>query len=271
MSSLISRRASISSDQLVSVAVLVLSCDRYSDLWAPFMAQFERYWPDCRLRRYITSNHLRADFSGFETLALGDDVSWSDNLSRALGMIHESYVLLFLEDLILHAPVDRALLDYALGWVSANEPDQIKLNATERPDERIDGNIGRVREGAIYRTSTVLTLWKKEVLLSLLEPGESAWAFEIDGSARSDAFPHFYSMYRDCFPVTNCVIKGKWRRTAVRELAAQGTGVDLEKRMQMTLFEDCAFRAKELGSWVFKLIPIRHRRVVRSIFLGAAH
>ena len=52
------------------------------------------------------------------------------NLSRALGMIHESYVLLFLEDLILHAPVDRALLDYALGWVSANEPDQIKLNAT---------------------------------------------------------------------------------------------------------------------------------------------
>ena len=251
--------------------MLVLSCDRYSDLWAPFMAQFERHWGDCPFRRYITTNHLRAGYPGFETLALGDDVSWSDNLSRALGMIHESHVLLFLEDLMLHAPVDRALLDYALSWVSANRPDQVKLNATERPDERIDGNIGRVREGAIYRTSTVLTLWRKEVLLSLLVPGESAWAFEIDGSARSDAFRGFYSLYRDCFPVTNCVIKGKWRRTAVRELAAQGTAVDLDRRTRMTPYEDWAFRVKEQGSRVFKLIPMRHRRAVRSYLPGAAH
>ena len=230
------------------------------------MAQFARYWGDCPFRRYLATNEIAAAFDGFETLRLGEDVSWSDNLSRALAAIEEDYVLLFLEDLILKAPVDRRLLTAAMEWARANLPDHLRLNASERPDERVNSRLGRIREGSHYRTSTVLTLWKKSVLSALLRPGESAWQFELVGSARSDAYPRFYSTYADCFPVINCVIKGKWRPSAVRALAAQGVSVDLAARAPMTRGQDLAFRARELRSRVFKLVPMRYRRSVRSCF-----
>lgn len=251
-----------------SAAVLVLSCDRYADLWAPFMAQFARHWGDCHYRRYLATNHLAADFAGFRTLRLGEDRSWSDNLAAALGLIEEEYVLLFLEDLMLRAPVDGKLLARAMDWALNNRVEQMRLNAIEVPDERVNDFIGRVAEGAIYRTATVLTLWRRDVLLDLLESGESAWQFEIEGSERSDRYRHFYSVYRDCFPVVNSVIKGKWRRPAVRMLRAQGTGVDLSLRAQMTCREDLVFRTKVLRTRLSKLVPMPYRRRVRALLLG---
>jgi len=249
-------------------ALLVVTCDKYSDLWNLFVGQFRRYWPDCALPKYILTNETTAQFDGFTNLRIGGDVSWSDNLSCALDLIPEDYVLLFLDDLVLKGPVNTALLSEALAWARSVRPDHLRLNATERPDERIDGVIGRIREGAIYRTSTVLTLWRKQALRSLLKPGESAWQFEIDGSTRSDAMPHFYSTYRDCFPVINCVIKGKWRRKAVRELRAQGVVPDLLSRLVMTRREAALFAARSLRSMLFKIVPMRYRRVMRQAMMG---
>jgi hypothetical protein len=31
------------------IAIPVVSCDKYSDLWQPFFALFDRFWPDCPL------------------------------------------------------------------------------------------------------------------------------------------------------------------------------------------------------------------------------
>lgn len=234
------------------------------------MATFRKYWGDCPYKRYIATNELAPSFEGFVTLRLGKDRSWSDNLSKALDLIAEPYVLLFLEDLMLLSRVDSRLLSRAMEWVRDNRPQQLKLNATERADERVNDIIGRAREGAIYRTSTVLSLWKRDVLLSLLRPGESAWQFEIDGSSRSDAFPGFYSTYRDCFPVVNSVIKGSWRRRAVRALAARGIEVDLAARARLTAGAELGFLLREMRSRLFKLVPMGYRRRFR-LFLLQGH
>ena len=247
-----------------SVAVLVLSCDRYSDLWPVFVRQFRRYWSDCPFATYIATNRLDPKIEGFTTIATGDDVSWSDNLAKALESVAEDYVLLFLEDLMLHAPVDVRLLSRIVEKLDSLRPDYINLNAMERAGERVDEYLGRTKEGAIYRTSTVLSLWKKESLKSLLEPGESAWAFELVGSYRSDAYPGFYSTWKACFPVVNCVIKGKWRRDAVAILAAQGVEVDLMARGEMSRAEACVFALKRIRTALFKFVPMRYRRAMHG-------
>lgn len=234
------------------------------------MTQFSRYWGDCPYPRYLVSNRLKADFEGFSSILLGEDVSWSDNLTKALKQVKEDYVLLFLEDLMLRGEVDRELLASTVDWALRRGAEQLKLNATERPDERLSPSIGRVREGAIYRTSTVLTMWRKDVLLALLKPGESAWEFELVGSHRSDAYPHFYSTYRSCFPVINCVIKGRWRRWAVRALAAQGLAIDLTRRGRMTRAQELRFNLGQLRSFLFKAVPMRYRRRLRSMIKGRA-
>jgi hypothetical protein len=244
----------------LSLAVLVVSCDKYSDLWRPFIGQLGRYWPLCPYPKYLQMNENPAEFEGFTSLRVGPDVSWSDNLAKALSLIPERYVLLFIEDLMLRAPVDESRLAEVLAWASGSEPDYLRLNPTERPQERVNRLVGRVREGAMYRTSTVLALWKKSSLASLLESGESAWQFEIDGSYRSDRLKGFYSTWADCFPVVNAVIKGKWRRSAARELSAQGAPLDLDSRRLMTRREETAFAIKSLRSAAFKLAPMGARR-----------
>jgi hypothetical protein len=250
----------------LEIAVLVVSCDKYADLWPLFSSQFARYWPDCPFPKYIMMNRSKATVVGFQPLRLGTDVSWSDNLLSALEQVQEEYILLFLEDLILEAPVDEAALAAALSWAAHTKPDHLRLNATEKPDERVSDIVGRISEGAAYRTSTVLTLWRKATLRSLLKPGESAWQFEIDGSERSDSLHGFYSTYRYCFPVINCVIKGKWRRSAVRVLSAQDAIPDLSTRPLMTRREEAIFDAKRLRSRLFKAVPMRYRRALRRIF-----
>ena len=38
-------------------AILVASCDRYSDLWGPFFGVLAKRWPDCPLPIYLGMNH----------------------------------------------------------------------------------------------------------------------------------------------------------------------------------------------------------------------
>ena len=37
-------------------SILVVSCDRYRDLWTPFFTLFQRYWPDCDMPVYLGTN-----------------------------------------------------------------------------------------------------------------------------------------------------------------------------------------------------------------------
>lgn len=247
-----------------SIAVLVVSCDRYADLWPGFFAQLDRHWPSRPWPVYLLSNSLEAGRPDLRTIAVGEDRSWSDNLIAALARVEEDYVLLFLEDLMLNASVDAARLAEVAAWVAEQRPDCVRLNATERPDEPATPLVGRVKEGALYRTSTVLSLWRREVLAALLKPGESAWQFEIIGSERSDAYAGFYITRRDIFPVVNCVIKGKWRRSALRRLERQGLRPDVTARAVMSRPEELGFMLRELRSRLFKLVPMRYRRRLRG-------
>jgi len=249
-----------------TLAVLVVSCDNYSDLWDIFHKQFLRFWPSCPLRTYLLTNQLEPELPPFVPLPVGPDVSWSDNLRAALARIDEDFVLLFLEDLLLNAPVDPVRLEPLLHWVVQNRPDSIRLNCTERPTSRLTDQIGHVAPGAIYRTSTVLSLWKKETLLDLLKPGESAWEFELKGSERSDRYEGFYSVYADLFPILNGVIKRKWVPAVVERLAELGIQVDLGRRPMMTSREVLKLKAGICRTRVFKLLPWRMRRRVRQAF-----
>jgi len=80
-------------------AVLVVSCDNYSDLWEPFFELFWRFWPDCPFNVYLLSNKINADIPRVKNLLVGDDISWSDNLRKGISQLKEKYILLFIEDL----------------------------------------------------------------------------------------------------------------------------------------------------------------------------
>lgn len=256
------------SDLERNFAVLHVSCDEYADLWRPFFQTFRLYWPNCPLRIYSLSNHLSVDENGVQSLCVGDDISWSDNLRRAAESIEQQYILLFLDDLFLTRPINWQYVKTVLRWINDANPNYVRMNSSPPPDKPFNELVGIVSKGTIYRTSTVLSVWKKEVLINLLKSGENAWDFEKFGSIRSDKYGDFYSTWKECFPVTNGVIKGTWQRSAVKNLQALGIEVDLDRRPIMTHTESLFFFFKRIRTaLLILLVPARHRLSVKNVLL----
>ena len=248
-------------------AVLVVSCDKYSDLWEPFFKLFWRFWPDCPFNVYLLSNRLNSDIQGVKGLLIGEDISWSDNLYNGVSKLKEDYIFLFLDDLFLCDFVKSDRVLQVLDWTLAYNANYVRMNPSPKPDKPYNELVGIVSKGTIYRTSTVLSVWKKAILLDLLRPGESAWDFEIYGTIRSDVYDGFYSTWEEYFPVVNGVIKGKWQRSAVKKLKLLGVNIDLSKRGVMTNREALIFFLKRQRSRLLKIIPAKYRRGVKDFIL----
>jgi hypothetical protein len=251
-------------------SIIIPSCDKYSDLWEPFFELFWRFFPDCPFNVYLISNEKSFNYPKLTNIFIGKDVSWSDNLKRGLFQIKEDYVFLFIDDLFLVDYVKTDMVIKTFRWMLENSANCIKMNSRQHPDKPYNDLVGIVSRGTIYRT-TVMSVWKKNILLELLKDGESAWDFEIYGTVRSDKYDGFYSTWEDCFPVINGVIKGKWQRGAVRRLNLLGIKVDLNRRQMMTKKETIVLFFKELRSKIFKTIPAKYRRKVKDFILGGKY
>ncbi len=253
-------------------AVLVVSCDGYSDLWALFFELFKKFWPDCPFKIYLLSNTLKTEFHGVENIPVGKDISWSDNLLKAIGCINEEYVLLFIDDLFLCRPVDTKDVQQVFGWIEAHKPNCVRMNCyadnvpvENKPDKPYNNLVGIVSPSMNYRVSTVLTVWKTGFLSSMLRRNENAWEFEINGSRRSNAFDGFYATWRNYFPVVNCVIRGKWRKGAIKKINALGITIPAGKRAVMSQTEEFALYLRERRSYVLSLIPRRYRLKLKNL------
>lgn len=251
--------------------VLVVSCDKYADLWEPFFELFQRFWPDCPFNVYLLSNRISTGAPKVNNLLVGDDISWSDSLSKGLGQIKEEYVLLFLDDLFLHDYVNTKEILEVFNWILESKPNYVRMNPSQKPDKPHNNLVGIVSKGTIYRTSTVLSVWKRDVLMSLLKPGESAWDFEVYGSVRSDSYNAFYSTRENRFSVINGVIKAKWQRSAVKKLKPLGVDIDLSKRKKMTIKQTITLCFKQQLTYLLDFFPAQYRRKIKDFILSGKY
>jgi hypothetical protein len=249
-------------------AVLVVSCDNYSDVWLPYFDLFRRFWGSCPYPIYLLTNHIIPDIDNVQIINVGDDISWSDNLTNALGQIQEEYVFLFLEDLLLIDYVISTQVEKVIDWAIENDCNYLRLNPSTKPDMKFNANVGVVSKGTIYRASVVVCLWKKKVLNALLKKGENAWEFEHYGSIRSDSYDGFYSTYHNHFPIINSIIKRVWETSAIRKLKHLQVAIDFSKRRKMTLLESILWKCKLLRSLIFNLFPAKVRRSIKSFAQG---
>ena len=53
-------------EQKDKMIMLLLSCDKYSDVWDDFFNLKERFWPDCKFKWYLVTeskNYIRKNVS----------------------------------------------------------------------------------------------------------------------------------------------------------------------------------------------------------------
>ena len=245
------------------LAVLIVSCDRYKDMWPLCTSMIRRFWPDCPHSIYLMSNKP-AQIAGFHNLAIGPDFGWSANLRVALERLPQDYVLLFLEDLILERAVDTAKVGVLFDWFRQAKGNCLRMNPNPPADLPLNDSVGVAVSGGMYRTSTVMTLWRRSILLDLLDPKETAWEFEICGSERSDCYDGFYAAHVATFSVINTVARGKWTRRAIRRVRRLGVEPELEARGTLSMVEEWKNRLMEVRSALSRLVPSQYRRRVRE-------
>jgi len=246
------------------VALVIPSCDAYADVWSPLFQGLQRFWPDNAFAKYLVTNHLRPAVASLRVIAVGNDVSWSDNLLVALDCVAEPYVLLNIDDLILSAAVDHEAVMAVVSQFVESGGNYLRLNPTPHGNAALD-DVGLVPPGDIYRSSTVFSLWRKEVLISILRKGESAWQFEIDGSARTDVFDKWFASKRYLLSYVNLLIKGKVDPQALVALNRCGISYDSSRSLMSGLALKKR-RLQEKRSLVLSLLPRGLARSIRSIF-----
>ena len=229
---------SVSGSGELDVALLVVSCDAYQDLWHPFFHCFFKHWPDCPFPIYLGSNATTYQDPRVRSILVGPDVDYTSNLIAMLNHIPQQWVFYWIEDWVLSAPVDTARL---VNWIQMAQsqhaaylrPIAIHPLAFTRDKTQ---EIGEIPKGARYRISMNIAVWNKPVFLRLLLPGETAWDIERKGSRRSDALdeeffcPTIHTRNNPPVSFTHLVVKGRLRREACGFLKKEGLYSYLSQR-----------------------------------------
>jgi len=249
-----------------SLAILVSSCDKYSDLWPTLESSFNRYWPDCSYPKYLHANEITSAAhpdSQFNVLSTGRDRDWSTDLKIALSKLDHEYLLIWIDDAFLKSEVDHFQFDRLVSFVSKNRIDGLRLRKNPRLPRYGEMKLGEVPENTPYRQTVFGMIWKKDSLALALKNGESPWDFEVLGSYRNPNLK-ICSLSYDFFQIHHGVIGGKWIRGMKTRLVKQGYLVPSE-REEMSLLESITSKIKLFKAEIFHLLPFDIRnRVLRN-------
>lgn len=242
-----------------TLAIVIASCDKYSDLWVPLFGEFFKHWPDCPYPIYLISNYKSYPDKRVTALLAGEDLDWSSTIATALDQIDHSHLLFWIDDAFLAKQVDTDKVHNSWSRMLELNANFLRLRANPRPEQVIDSEIGTLASDAAYRVSLFATLWKMTALRKVLRAGESAWAFELQGTERSRTLNGFYTVLNDVFRYLHGVERGVWIRPTAKALERSGYQLDYQYRRCMDRLENLGLSYRLFKSWILHRIPERHR------------
>ena len=195
------------------IAIAVLTCDPYSDIWDAYGELFQRFWPDCPYDQYMVSHHKEFDKFGFKPILLGEDISWSHGLLVLLDKLEKKgyeYAMLPFDDLMLNEKVDNQFVTAAIDTFVAEEGNCLRF-VPEKASRTYKYNeyYGKMGIKVPYRVTLGFAVWKISVLKQIAVEGESAWQFEKNATERSFDFKNFFCTKKSPFKFINLVNKRK--------------------------------------------------------------
>ena len=253
-----------------NIAVLVSSCDEYADVWDPFFWLFWKYWADCPYPVYLNSVTKPYTSSKVRQILVGSRLGWGDGLLKTLQIIKETtsskYLILLLDDYLVDRPVDSEMMDKGVNALDSLNGNYLRLFPKPPPDIVIPQYdfIGKISKGAPYRLSLQASLWRLDILMALLRPGDTPWDMELFGSERSNRYDGFYSTYQPFIRYINGVERGAWTSEAVELMNDEGIEIDFSSRGVLTEYTKTV--ETPLSMLVKQLIPLRARLFLRTLF-----
>lgn len=239
-------------------SILVVSCDRYSDLWPIFFNGYFKYWDDPDAKIYLGTNFKSYDDPRVTTIKIGEDKEYTTNLKAMLASIETDYVIILVEDIFFSARVD---LQHLRGFIKdcvVNKGSYLKLIQSYPLGQpsACSQRIGPIANGVHYRIGIGAALWEKAVLDKCLVFGMSAWDLEKNKNNVFDRVEpeRAFGIRGDysgspIFKYTHGVMKGAWTLEAIPYLKREGFG-SLIKGRETQRFRDF-FYCKAFSALMF--------------------
>ena len=212
---------------VAKTAVVVMSCKKYEEVWAPFFEIFNKFWPDCPFKIYFGTD--TGSVNDVQTLQVGKDLGWSSNALQVLGSIPEEQIILFQEDFFLCGPVDTNWVKGLVTHLAQHEVGMIRLTPLPGPtgfwkESSLLGTIGPFDD---WRFSFQLSLWNKKVYMDLLSEGEDPWVTEFEAARRSVLLPAPFLSILEVASVpipylSHAIVGGEWQDSALELLKSLG-------------------------------------------------
>ena len=219
------------------MSLVVMSCDRYADLWNPMSDCLKRFWPDCSFEILLSAESaIPAPETVFHRTVHSNCAAWSGRLLDTLDSIITPYTMLLLDDLWPSQTISTASIEGILDLMERDSIGDVHLRneGADQRDYEKDPAYRIYASGAPYRISASAAIWNTAFLKSVLRPEESAWEFERIGSYREEAqkLPVLVCKTSPLSVVcdSGAVEQGKWEPLALAFAKEQGILVDSTKR-----------------------------------------
>jgi hypothetical protein len=228
----------------MKTAIVISSCDAFSDCWQPMIYSLKKFWNDCPFPIYIINNHQTISDTNILTLNVGNDKLFASNLKFALNQLAYENIIYFQEDYFLTNYVDTAAVQLHIDYSTKNNIDFLKIHSNDflvRDHLRIDNSI--YCENPIdvrYSLNTSVAIWKKSTLEMLCVEGYSGWDWERkiipfinknNITIKSEILHSSVSVTEGITTISGgAVAKGRWTRSGKSFLINNGLSHLLKER-----------------------------------------
>jgi hypothetical protein len=246
------------------IPFLVLSSDKYSDLWDSFYECFKKKFPK-DVKIYFGSNSKPNTNPNVLPILSGPDKNWSESFKKILDQIDEEYLVVILEDLFFFKETSEDRWSEIEDFCINNKVNYFRYFFFQGHDLVKNKNICSNLDFRIPFRLTVCGIWKKSTLQSLLINGETAWEFEIMGSYRARDLEGFYTTN---YPVLNCknmVEKGMWIPKSVKWAKNNDINLDLSARKYPNTFQSIIMKFKKILFEAVIKVPWKYRVYLSSL------
>lgn len=170
----------------MSIAILVMSCDKNADLWKPYHLCMEKYWKNHPPIYYSTETKRNPYY---HTICKNYSVeNWTRRIWDTINEINVSHIILMVDDIFIREKVDNNLIYLLSRYVSGNIASLNFEKSFDNEDFPLNDIIYVRNPRGKYKTSVMFQMWQKKVMLDLFNIDTNPWTFEKLNHGKSYQF-----------------------------------------------------------------------------------
>lgn len=167
---------------MAKAALLISSCDKFSDLWDQHVAHLKKHWKGTPWKTYlVTDKPTERKLEGIEIIVAGEDKDFPMRIKYAASLIKEEYILLTLDDYFLIDDVNVKKLEYLLSRSEKANISYLKLYDRRMTNPKkytsVKSLIG-IDLSKKYAITLYPAIWEKGFLYNSVQEDMTPWLYE---------------------------------------------------------------------------------------------